>query len=54
MAQGNGQGISGIFLGALLQPKQVFHHLCDLHFLGTALAHHRLFDLPGRVFEHRQ
>ena len=54
MADGDRQGIGGIFLGDFRQVEQNAHHLLDLGFFRPAIADHGIFYLQGRIFENRQ
>ena len=54
MTQSNGKGISGIVrLRFLLEVQQVPHHDLDLGLLCPTIAHNRLLDFQGLIFEKR-
>ncbi len=50
MCDCGGQGVGRIGLFDAAGRKQPFHHRLDLLLAGMADAHHRLFDVIGRVF----
>ena len=53
VAERHPEGIRRIRLGSGRE-EQVGHHVLHLLLGGAAGAHHRLLDLGGRVFTHRQ
>ena len=50
MRNRNGERVSGVRPGDLRAGKQPRDHRVDLRFLGVAVADHRLFDQPRRIF----
>ncbi len=54
MGQRAGQRIGCVRLGGAVELEQALHHMADLLLGGMAVAYHRLLDLQGRVFSHRQ